>query len=174
MFFVAVTFAILAVVYDAILKRMPLVGNIFVASCNSIPIIYGYSIASADSLANLNPFIIAFAIVAFAIGLSNELVGTIRDLEGDRQVKGLSLPMITGIRPVTIVATLLLLCIVAVSPLSILYVRSPLFLLLVILCDGLIMKNAWMTYTNDLASAERYHVLQLLLGLLALVAIKVS
>ncbi len=78
-FAIALIFAALAYLYSYKLKRIPLLGNIYIAFTMVIPFIYGvYVITYAF------PFsVLLICLVVFLSGLARELHGMVRDYEGD-------------------------------------------------------------------------------------------
>ncbi len=133
-FAIGFAFAVLSLFYDSYLKRVPLLGNAFIASSMSIAFVYGNA-ALADSLSNLNFFVLAFALMAFASGLGRELLITLRDVKGDRKAGMLTLPMLLGRRKTVIFASTLIYFAVAVSFLPLLVVFFIPYVVLVILAD---------------------------------------
>ncbi|MCL5680159.1 MAG: UbiA family prenyltransferase [Candidatus Marsarchaeota archaeon] len=78
-FLIALIFALLAYAYSYRLKRIPLLGNIYIAFTMVIPFIYGsyvvtYAFPAAISL---------ICLVVFLSGLAREMHGMVRDYEGD-------------------------------------------------------------------------------------------
>ena len=92
---VVVALSLIGVAYNAFLKRVPLIGNMIVAAYYSVPLLYGNVVADG-SFDNLRPYIVLFASGAFLAGLGRELLGSAKDVEGDRVTGVSSLPMLVG------------------------------------------------------------------------------
>lgn len=176
-FAIGLAFAILSFFYDSLLKRIPLVGNAFIASSMSIAFIYGNAVLT-NSLSNLNYFILAFAGMAFFSGLGRELLITLRDVKGDKKAGMLTLPMLLGKRKTVILASTLIYIAVAVSFFPPLYAFFLPYLILVIIADAL-----WLVVTklvvfgagaDALKRARNYSLYALFLGLLAFASLVFS
>lgn len=78
-FLIALIFAVLAYLYSYKLKRIPLLGNVYIAFTMVIPFIYGnYAVTYA-----LSATIVFISFVVFLSGLAREIHGMVRDYEGD-------------------------------------------------------------------------------------------
>ncbi|MFH1257965.1 MAG: UbiA family prenyltransferase [Candidatus Micrarchaeota archaeon] len=91
-FIVGLIFAILSATYDNYLKKLPLLGNMYIASSMSASFIYGNFAVTY----NLQEIILLFVAISFLAGVGRELIITLRDVEGDRKVGGKTLPMVIG------------------------------------------------------------------------------
>ena len=91
-FLIALVYAVLAFLYSFKLKRMPLVGNLFVATSMAIPFIYG-NVAAGVALRYI---VAVFALIAFVVGVGREFFLTTRDVKGDRKLGSKTLPMVIG------------------------------------------------------------------------------
>lgn len=176
-FAIGIAFALLSVFYDSLLKRIPMVGNAFIASSMSIAFVYGNAVLT-NSLSNLNFFILAFAGMAFFSGLGRELLITLRDIKGDKKAGMLTLPMLLGRKKTVILASTLIYIAVAVSFFPPLYAFFPPYLILVIIADVL-----WLVVTklvvfgagaDSLKRARNYSLYALFLGLLAFASLAFS
>ena len=112
--------------YSASYKRQLLVGNIVVAFMSAlVPLLV--AIANADYLhqlyrenlaysaivGNLYIWISGFALFALLLTLVREMIKDMEDMEGDREMECRTMPIVWGIRTTKIVATILLLIIIA-------------------------------------------------------------
>ncbi len=143
---------LLGIAYNVVLKRMPVIGNIVVALCYAVPLLYGNALAD-QSLSNLRPVILLLACLNFFRGFGRELMGTVRDIEGDRKLNAVSLPMLVGVRPVVTFYTILSIVLVALSPLPLLFFSSIPYAVLVgaagafqLACDYAAFKDS--SYSN--------------------------
>lgn len=111
-FVVALLFGAFAFLYSYKLKDMPLVGNLYIAMTMAIPFIFG----SIAVLKPLSPTILILALIAFVAGLGREILGTVRDMEGDAAArKSRTLPMIVGKQLALLIAAVLLIFAVILS-----------------------------------------------------------
>jgi geranylgeranylglycerol-phosphate geranylgeranyltransferase len=161
---------LLGIAYNVFLKRMPVIGNIVVGASYAIPLVYGNALAD-QSLDSLRPVILLLACLTFFAGFGRELMGTVKDIEGDRQLNAVSLPMLVGVRPVVTFVTILSIALVALSPLPMLFLFSIPYAVLIGASGALRLACAYSafkdsSYTN-LQRLARYHTSALLLGLLA-------
>lgn len=83
----------LALLYNAKLKLLPLVGNAYIAFTMGIPFVFGNLVVSGSPLTvNLILFLLGFV-----AGLAREIIKSIEDMEGDRAVrKAATLPIVIG------------------------------------------------------------------------------
>src|SRR3989344_3879583 len=138
-FAIAGIFTALAMLYDPILKKLPLLGNAFIASSMSISFIYGnYAFAS-----ELNYFVLLFAIVSFTAGLARELVLTLRDVKGDRKIGAKTFPMAFGTRATVVLAIALFHVAVVMSLMPFAQTQSVAYAVLIGITDVLILISAW-------------------------------
>lgn len=137
-FAIAFAYAAASLFYDSFLKKLPVVGNAFIASTMSIAFIYA-NVASTNSFAGLNSFIIIFAAMAFLAGLGREFLITLRDVKGDKKVGVRSLPMIIGARATITLAGILVIAAVALSLLPVIETLFLPYALLIGLADGLFL-----------------------------------
>ena len=94
-FFIAVLFSILAILYNAWLKDLPLAGNAYIASTMAVPFLYG-SLMAAETISG---DIAVLSTIAFLVGLGREFMKTASDVKGDREARhAFTLPMSVGIR----------------------------------------------------------------------------
>lgn len=78
-------------IYSAFLKRLPLIGNVIIASITALAFIYG-----GYAVANPNAAIIP-AVFAFLINLIREIIKDIQDIEGDLKLNFKTFPIRLGI-----------------------------------------------------------------------------
>ena len=120
-FVVALLFGAFAFLYSYKLKDMPLAGNIYIATTMAIPFIFG-------NLAVLKPLsssIMLLALIAFMAGLGREILGTVRDMEGDVAArKSRTLPVIIGKQLALLLAAVLLIIAVILSVIPFTYLSA--------------------------------------------------
>ena len=165
-----VILVMLGIAYNALLKRMPLVGNIVIGASYALPLIYGNALAD-QSLNSLRPVILLLACLTFFTGFGRELMGTTRDIEGDRKLNALTLPMLVGVRPVVTFVTILSIALVALSSLPLLFLFSIPYAVLIGASGAIRLACAYSAFKDssysNLQRLARYHTSALLLGLLA-------
>ncbi len=111
-FLVALAFGILSFAYSYGLKDVVLVGNLYVAITMAIPFIFG-NFAVSKLLNNSIYLLVAIALVT---GLGREVIGVVRDMEGDQKARGArTLPMVLGKQISLFFASLLFLLAVFLS-----------------------------------------------------------
>lgn len=84
-FTIALVFAVLAYLYSYRLKRIALLGNIYIAFTMVIPFIYGVYVVTSSFPAG----VVLICFVVFLSGLAREIHGMVRDYEGDVKAGGL-------------------------------------------------------------------------------------
>jgi geranylgeranylglycerol-phosphate geranylgeranyltransferase len=99
-FLIAVISAVLAVAYDAALKRFKPVGNLYIAYTMAIPFVFGATATlETDALTfDIPRAILVAAAVAFLAGVGREAMKDIQDVEGDRKMGVRSVATLAGTR----------------------------------------------------------------------------
>ncbi len=172
-FAVAALFTALAMLYDPVLKKIPLAGNAFIASSMSISFIYG-NLAAAPG--GLSQYVILYAVIAFTMGLGRELALTLRDVEGDRRIGARTLPMLLGARKTAIASSALFHAAVALSLIPL--VLAPgnyAYLALAGATCVLLLYSAWMLVldqgSRSLGHIRNHTLFALATGVLAFAAL---
>ncbi len=137
---IALVFAVLAVLYSARLKRMLLVGNVYIALSMVIAFVYGDFVVSGTLAQN----IVVISLVIFLSGLAREIHGMMRDSDGDvkaRRVRGVVQYM--GMRTSAFVAFALYAEAVAISIFAFFeyapFMYNPYYLVPIAVADVLLM-----------------------------------
>jgi 4-hydroxybenzoate polyprenyltransferase len=168
-FAIAFVFGVLALAYNAWLKKTLVVGNVAVSTTYAIPFIYG-NIIAAGNLGELNQFVLLFAAVAFLAGLGREFLNSIKDMAGDKKLGALSLPMFVGARPVIAIAAVLFAAAIFLSLIPMASGIQLPYLALVGACDLLLLKSAysaWNDYSyENLAKVRKWTIYALVLGVI--------
>lgn len=111
-FLIALVFNAFAVMYNARLKDLPLLGNVYIALTMAIPFIFGNFVVSKD----LAPLAVVLASLGFIAGLAREIVKTVQDMEGDMKARGSrTLPVVIGKGPSVAAAVALYILFVPLS-----------------------------------------------------------
>jgi geranylgeranylglycerol-phosphate geranylgeranyltransferase len=99
-FLIAVVSAILAVAYDAVLKRFKPVGNLYIAYSMAIPFVFGATATLGTNALTFDipPVILVAAAVAFLAGVGREAMKDIQDVGGDQIMGVRSVATMLGVR----------------------------------------------------------------------------
>lgn len=135
-FLIALVYAAFAFLYSYRLKRMPLIGNLFVASSMAVPFLYGNVAANVP----LQYLVIVFALIAFVVGIGREFFLTTRDVAGDKKLGSKTLPMIIGAKTTLLLASVLFFAGVLLSFLPAMRGVGVAYIFLVGICDLLLLK----------------------------------
>lgn len=163
-FLIAFIFTLLAMAYNPLLKKLPLVGNTFIAFSMSVSFIYGNFVVSK----NLNFFALAMAATAFLVGLGRELIITLRDVEGDKKIKARTLPMVIGEKNTVMLSSFLIYLGVAASLLPLTTKMSYAYAALIAVGDALLLYSTFIVASQrDFKNARKYTLYALGIGTLA-------
>lgn len=164
-FLLIIIFAFFSVLYNPVLKKMPLVGNVFVAFTMSASFLYANLIFSLS----LNFYILLFFLITFTVGLGRELIQTARDVKGDKKIKARTLPMIIGVKNSVHVGVFLIL--VAIL-LSLIPFTRVFYLTLILTCDFLLLLAVFEVESrNNFKKFRFYSLWAMLVGILAFLLI---
>ncbi len=179
-FMLAAVYVYLTLLYDNVFKKLPLIGNLFIALTMTAPFVYG-NFAVANSLV---PSVILIAIIAFLTGTGRELIITLRDVAGDKRAGGTTLPMLIGPKNTVILSAIFISIAVLLSfapLLSFLNIlpflekttsdAQVLYVALVSICDYLLLTAVFKTLkSQDLVTLKECRnktLLALAIGVLA-------
>lgn len=135
-----------SLVYDPVLKKLPFVGNVFIASTMAVPFLYGSAVVTRS----LAPDALVGALwwVAFLVGVGRELLKTLADVRGDRRLGAHTLPMLIGPRATVRLAALFLLAGAGASLLPLALRFSPAYALLISLSNIATLASVEMSLEN--------------------------
>ena len=107
-FIIALITAFLAILYDARLKKIKLLGNFYIAYVMAIPFIFGGAAVVADGYLHfeIDSAIYIIALIAFLAGSGREIMKDVMDFKGDKAAGVRSLPKYIGERFSNIVAAI--------------------------------------------------------------------
>lgn len=116
-FLIAFITAFLAIVYDAKLKKVKLVGNFYIAYVMAIPFIFGGAAVTENNTIffDISPVIYIVALIAFLTGIGREIMKDVMDFEGDKEKGVRSFPRYIGIRKSNIIASFFYIIAIALS-----------------------------------------------------------
>lgn len=167
-FAISLLFAIGSLLYDPVLKKLPLIGNIFISTTMAIPFVYGALIAAPT----LNKLVLVLTAIAILVGIGREIINTTRDIRGDRAIGAKTLPILLGANLSIKIASAFILAAVALSIMPFLWTKNNTYVAVVSICDALLI---WAVITanenpNDsdkLKKTRNYTLLALGVGLIA-------
>ena len=177
-FIIALVTALIAIVYDVVLKKIKLLGNFYIAYVMAIPFVFGAAAvqSSEATLQTLDPAIIMIALIAFLAGSGREIMKDVMDFAGDRKQGVKSFPKYIGTAWSNRVATLFYLSAVGLSllpfllPMYTVYYRNLVYLGIVVLTDILLLITSFHLLFNktiDMAKYRKITLLAIFLGLLS-------
>ncbi len=92
-FVLAIIINVLAILYNIVLKDLPLLGNVYIAFTMAIPFVFGNYVVSEA----LNPANLILALMGFLVGLGREIAKSVEDMQGDKKArKSKTLPVVIG------------------------------------------------------------------------------
>lgn len=116
-FVIALITAFLAIVYDAKLKKIKLLGNFFIAYIMAIPFVFGGAAVIAGNILvfDFHPAIYIVALIAFLVGSGREIMKDVMDFKGDKEQGVKSFPKYIGIRKSNVLSAFFYIVAVALS-----------------------------------------------------------
>jgi geranylgeranylglycerol-phosphate geranylgeranyltransferase len=159
-FVIAVIFSALAILYSYTLKKLLLLGNMFIAFSMAIPFIFGSYIVSSE----INTSIQVLACIAFLTGLGREIIKSIQDMVGDKKYGRRTLPIVLGKKIPMSFAVFYIMLAIAMSPIPFLmlpkFQNNWLYLGPIIVTDLILLWSAYLT--SRLKKLEKVRKLTLL------------
>jgi len=177
-FVIALITALLAILYDAKMKKVKLLGNFYIAYVMAIPFIFGgAAIINDDSLFfAIHPAIYIIALIAFLAGSGREIMKDVMDFEGDKKSGVKSFPKYIGPRKSNIIAALFYIAAIAMSFLPYffeifgVYYHNIFYLLPVLITDLMFLTTSLHLIVKKdphLKMYKKYTLLAIFVGLLA-------
>lgn len=164
-FAIVVAFNLAAIAYNAKLKDLPLVGNVYIGLTMAIPFIFGSFVYSPE----LMPVAIALAALGFVAGLAREIIKSAQDLEGDIEARGSkTLPAVIGKRASLAIAALLYIMFIPLSaiPFTLGLAASPAAVALVAAGDAGILAVVYKTLREDYGFARKASLIAFFAGMM--------
>jgi geranylgeranylglycerol-phosphate geranylgeranyltransferase len=168
---IAVGAAAVLFVYAWRLKRLPLVGNVAVASMVALTLIYGALVVSG-SLADA----MVGAGFAFLVNFAREIVKDVEDVRGDAAGGAMTLAVMMGVDTALGLVLVVIALILVALPMPFLFLGfGSLYLVIALAAGALLLRCAWLILRApyDGACVDRSSLLLkvvMLIGLVALVA----
>jgi geranylgeranylglycerol-phosphate geranylgeranyltransferase len=149
-FLIALLTALFAIFYDAVLKKIKLLGNFFIAYVMAIPFVFGgAAVLKTSSLdLNMNPAIFIIALIAFLAGAGREIMKDVMDVEGDVKKGVKSFPRYIGIRASNGIAAIFYLIAIGLSfiPFFVpgygVYYQNNYYFILVFITDTMLLSTS--------------------------------
>jgi geranylgeranylglycerol-phosphate geranylgeranyltransferase len=177
-FLIALITALFAILYDAVLKKIKLLGNFFIAYVMAIPFIFGgAAVLQTNALdLNMNPAIFIVALIAFLAGAGREIMKDVMDVEGD-MLKGVkSFPRYIGTRASNGIAAVFYLIAVGLSFVPFffqgygVYYQNIAYIILVFITDTMLLAASLQLIIKkkpNMRFYRKYTLVALFVGLLA-------
>lgn len=177
-FTIALITAIFAIIYDAYLKKIKLLGNFYIAYTMAIPFIFGSAAVGTNEImiGTISPSVIMVAIIAFLVGSGREIMKDIMDYKGDKESGVKSFPRYIGIQKSNQLTSLFYITAIGLSFIPFLsetypiYYQNPIYLIFVLITDILLILTTYEMLFNKNIEYPKYRKLTLfaiLTGLLA-------
>ena len=177
-FIIALITALLAILYDAKMKKIKLLGNFYIAYVMAIPFIFGgAAVVAKDTLYfEIHPAIYIIALIAFLTGSSREIMKDVMDFEGDKEKGVRSFPKYIGSRGSNVLAALIYLIAIVLSFLPFfmerfeIYYLNYYYLALVFLTDTMLLSTSIHLIIKkkpDLKLYRKFTLMAIFIGLLA-------
>ena len=166
-FVLAMAAAALLYGYSARLKRVPVAGNAAISFLVGLAIVYGGLVGASPESALVG------AAFAFLSTFAREVIKDVEDVEGDRSAGRRTIPIVYGARAARTVSSAALLLTVVLTPVPYLAMDyGPLFLLLVLAADLVLLRCIWLApdAPREAAVASAWLKGGMLVGMAALFA----
>jgi len=181
-FVIALVTAIFALIYDAYLKKIKLLGNFFIAYVMAIPFIFGgASILNENNFnISMHPAIFVVALIAFLSGAGREIMKDVMDFEGDKAQGVKSFPKYIGIRKSNSLSAFFYIIAVVLSFFPfflnnfIFYYQNYYYLVLVLITDVLLLFMSVQLIFCKKANVKFYRKFTLLAMFIGLIAFLVG
>ena len=150
-FIIALITAFFAIIYDAKIKKIKLIGNFFIAYVMAIPFIFGGAAVIEEEalLFEIHPAIYIVALIAFLAGSGREIMKDVMDFEGDKESGVKSFPKYIGTRKSNIFAAFFFIIAIVLSFLPFfmsqygVYHLNYYYLFLVLITDTMLLTTSF-------------------------------
>ncbi|MFH1102087.1 MAG: UbiA family prenyltransferase [Methanobacteriota archaeon] len=177
-FLIALITALFAILYDAFLKKIKLLGNFFIAYVMAIPFVFGGAAVLTNNflVLQVHPAIFIIACIAFLAGAGREIMKDVMDYEGDRILGVRSFPRYIGLRGSNGISAVFYLIAIALSffpfflpGFGVYYQNIPYFVL-VFLTDTMLLSTSIQLLVKkkpNMSFHRKFTLIALCIGLLA-------
>ncbi len=177
-FIIALVTAFLAILYDAKLKKIKLIGNFYIAYVMAIPFVFGGAavIEKNNLFLEINSVIYIVALIAFLTGSGREIMKDVLDFIGDKAAGVKSFPRYIGERASNIIAALFFIIAIIFSFFPFFMKRFEIYYLnytylgLVFITDSMLLSTSLQLIIKKrppLKLYRKFTLLAILIGLLA-------
>jgi len=177
-FIIALITALLAVVYDAKMKKIKLLGNFYIAYVMAIPFIFGGAAVIAEDTLSfaIDPAIYIISLIAFLTGSGREIMKDVMDYIGDSKTGVRSFPKYIGSRRSNILASIFFLAAIVISFLPFfldeyeIYYLNYSYLILVFITDTMLLSTSFQLIFKKKPNLKLYRsftLLAIFIGLFA-------
>ncbi len=154
-------------IYSSYLKRLPLIGNIFIAFITALAFIYG-GVAANNFEAAIIP-----AVIAFLINLMREIVKDMQDISGDSKLNLKTFPIKYGFDKSKNLILIIAIILMASTfyPFFIKYYKIEYFILVMIFVNPIIVYSLKLLYKksdNSISAVSGLLKFNMIIGLLAI------
>jgi geranylgeranylglycerol-phosphate geranylgeranyltransferase len=180
-FLIAVISAVLAVAYDAVLKRYKPVGNLYIAYSMAIPFVFGATATLETSSLTFDiPLVIVVAAsVAFLAGVGREAMKDIQDADGDKKMGVRSVATMAGVRAASAYAAVFYIAAIALAFVPFLrssfdvYYLNPFYIVPVLITDAMLIYICYALLsgvTKEYRTLRKLSLAALFVGLMGFLA----
>ncbi|MFH0713632.1 MAG: UbiA family prenyltransferase [Candidatus Micrarchaeota archaeon] len=170
-FALALVYVVLSIAYDPILKKLPLLGNAFIALSMAAPFLYG-NLAVSPVVVQL---VVLICSIAFLVGVGRELLITLRDVKGDKKIGATTLPMLIGAKATVVLSAVFILAAIALSIVPLLSSFSLTYFVFLVPCVLLLLLTIYKALKSQevvmLKQCRNYTLFALLFGVVAFLAL---
>ena len=177
-FIIALVTALLAILYDAKMKKIKLIGNFYIAYVMAIPFIFGGAaiLERNELLLEINPSTYIIALIAFFAGSGREIMKDVMDFEGDVKKGVKSFPKYIGNRKSNILAGFFFIIAIILSFLPFIlkqyqiYYLNYSYLLLVLITDIMLLSTSFQLILKKKPNLKIYRSFTLFAIFIGLIA----
>jgi geranylgeranylglycerol-phosphate geranylgeranyltransferase len=175
-FIIASITALFALLYDTVLKKVKMIGNLFIAYTMAVPFIFGAVSVSEEGLSSMinAPAVFILALIAFLAGAGREIMKDVMDYSGDKAGGVRSLPCYIGAHASNIVSAFFYLSAILLSflpyssPVYGSYYKNMYYLVFILVADILLLSTSLhliLKKQPDLFFYRRFTLFALFIGL---------
>ena len=181
-FIIALITALLAILYDAKMKKVKLIGNFYIAYVMAIPFIFGgAAVLPSDVISfDIAPATFVIAFIAFLAGSGREIMKDVMDFEGDKKKGVKSFPKYIGKHKSNIIAGIFYIIAVICSFIPYIlksftiYYQNLAYLGIVLITDIILIYVALQLIVNKDPNMKLFRKLSLVAIFIGLIAFLIS